>query len=66
MATRPEDTTERLMFDAKDVMRITHCKQNKAYELIRKMNLELEQQGFYTIRGRTPAQYCMQRLGLKL
>lgn len=65
MPTMPEETTERKMFDAADVMRVTRCKQNKAYELIRNLNQELQQQGFYTIRGRVPAQYCMRRLGLE-
>lgn len=66
MPTRPEDTTERQMYDANDVMKLTHCKQNKAYELIRNLNKELSSQGFYTIRGRIPARYVVKRLGLNL
>lgn len=66
MPTYADDLTERRMFDATDIMRLAQCKPNKAYEIIRNLNKELKSQGYFIIRGRTPAGYAIQRLGLKL
>lgn len=48
----------------KDVMNVLGVKQSRAYTLIKKLNSELEQQGYVTINGRIPYDYLQQRLNL--
>lgn len=40
-----------------DVMKMMEVKERKAYDIIRKFNNELEQQGKETIAGRIPKSY---------
>jgi hypothetical protein len=48
----------------KDVMNVLGVKQSRAYTLIKKLNNELQQQGYVTINGRIPYEYLQQRLNL--
>ncbi|WP_282705396.1 hypothetical protein [Faecalicoccus pleomorphus] len=36
----------------------------KAYELMRSMNGELKKKGYYTVAGRVPRKYFMERCGV--
>ena len=46
---------------AKDVAELYGCSLSKAYEIIRKLNGELEKSGYLVFPGRVPTRYLMER-----
>lgn len=48
-----------------DVMQITGFKRTKAYTVIKDLNAELREKGFYTFDGRIPRKYFEERTGLR-
>lgn len=48
-----------------DVMKLLHIKRSLAYQIIRKLNKELDKDGYYIIRGRVPRKYIIKRFGLE-
>lgn len=50
---------------AEEVAAICKTKIGKAYQIIRQLNEELEQQGYITLRGRISKNYLIERLGIK-
>ena len=51
-------------FDCNDVCQILECKKAHAYEVIKKLNTELEEKGYLTERGKVPSQYFLERFNL--
>lgn len=49
------------MLKAADVAEILQIGPSKAYEVIRKLNSELDEAGFYTVRGRVSEAYFYRR-----
>ena len=49
---------------AEDVMELLDIRRSKAYSIIRKLNVELETNGFMTIPGRVPKKYLLERFKL--
>ena len=49
-------------YNAKDLIKLTGCGRNKAYEVIKQLNRELEAQGYIVFSGRVPKIYADQRL----
>lgn len=47
---------------AQDVMEMLDVSLFYAYKLIRRLNAELESEGFVTIKGRVSTQYFMERI----
>ena len=47
---------------AHDVMEMLDVSLSYAYKLIRRLNAELEAEGFVTIKGRVSTQYFMERI----
>lgn len=47
-----------------EVMSILKVSKGKAYELMRSMNGELKKKGYYTVAGRVPRKYFMERCGV--
>ena len=47
-----------------EVMDILQCKSTRAYAIIRNLNKELKEQGYYTMAGRAPRSYFEKRMGL--
>jgi len=47
-----------------DVMELLECSESLAYEIIRKLNAELEAQGYITVRGKVPKTYLEKKLCL--
>lgn len=47
---------------AKDVMEIMECSRSVAYSIIKKLNEELEGNGFITIHGKINAKYFNERI----
>lgn len=47
---------------AQDVMEMLDVSLSYAYKLIRRLNAELESEGFVTIKGRVSTQYFMERI----
>lgn len=52
-----------VFLDAKAVMELAACSQSKAYQIIRRLNRELEAKGFLTLHGRINRQYFLERFG---
>lgn len=48
-------------YTAEDLARILNRSENYCYKLIRKLNKELEEQGYITIRARVPKRYFERR-----
>ena len=48
-----------------DITELTGKKTSWAYSIIRKLNEELERDGYIIARGRIPAQYFYERMGLE-
>ena len=46
-------------------MKLLHIKRSLAYQIIRKLNKELDKDGYYIIRGRVPRKYIIKRFGLE-
>lgn len=53
---------EQSVLYVEDLMHILGIKQSKAYQLLRKLNAELEARGYITIAGRVSEQYFYERL----
>lgn len=47
----------RYMMDVNDVMNELEVKKSKAYSIIRKLNRELEDEGYRSVRGKIPRAY---------
>jgi hypothetical protein len=56
---------ERKILNYKDVMELLKCKKSKAYEIIKVLNIELNNQGFLTINGKIPINYLLNRLNIQ-
>ena len=52
---------EKIFLDAKDVMEILSISDGKAYEVIRILNRELNEQGYMTISGKINTNYFMKK-----
>ena len=50
------------MLKAADVAKILQIGESKAYTIIREMNQELKEAGYYTVRGRISAAYFEKRI----
>lgn len=58
---------ENLFISAEDIAKITGMSVAYAYKLVKQLNKELEDKGFFTIRGRVSKQYFEERFyGVKL
>lgn len=51
-----------LYIGAQELMKLLPIKKTKAYELIRKANKELKEQGYLTIEGKVPRAYLFSRM----
>ena len=49
------------MLTVKDVQNILQVSQAKAYEIIRSLNVELREKGFYVLQGKINKDYFEQR-----
>lgn len=47
---------------AAEVAEVLGISSTKGYEIIRKLNKELEEQGYITVRGKVPKKYFSQRI----
>lgn len=52
---------DNLFMSAEDVAKITGMSEQYAYKLIKQLNRELEQKGYFTIRGRISKLYFEER-----
>lgn len=52
---------DNLFMSAEDIAKITGMSEQYAYKLIKQLNRELEQKGYFTIRGRISKQYFEER-----
>lgn len=55
-----EDTT---FYRPKDIAKLMKCSESKAYQIIAKLNQELEANGFLTVKGRVSRDYLKKRFG---
>ena len=53
---------EKRFLSATDVAEVMECSKSKSYEIIRKLNSELEEKGFVTLHGRINAKYFYERI----
>lgn len=54
-----------MLLDVNQVMTILNCKQAKAYNVIRSLNKELKEKGFYIIQGKIEEKYLKERFNIK-
>ncbi len=47
---------------ARDIQGIIGCSESFSYTLIKKLNAELEEQGYITLRGKVPRKYLETRI----
>ena len=47
-----------------EVKELLNVKDGKAYQIMKRLNKELEDQGFITIQGRVPLDYLKERFNL--
>ena len=52
----------KIFYTVKDVMDICGLGRNKAYDVIRKLNAELSEQGFITVKGKVNRAYFDSKL----
>lgn len=52
------------VLNVNDVCEILDRKPTYCYKVIRELNKELKDQGYYTNEGKVPAKYFYQRMGL--
>ncbi len=52
-------------YEAKDVQQLLQVGETSAYRVIQRLNRELEQKGYLTVRAKVPAQYLQQRYGIE-
>lgn len=57
-----ERADDRRLITAEEVANILACSNSKAYEIIRDLNNELKEQGFYVLRGKVSEQYLYERI----
>lgn len=53
------------ILNCKDVMNLLKCKRSKAYEIIKILNIELQDKGYLTINGKVPSSYLFNRLNIE-
>ncbi len=53
---------KKLFLNAKDIIDLTGMSEAYAYKLIKKLNTELEQKGYITIRGKVSRDYFEERI----
>ena len=51
-------------YKVQDVMALLECSESFAYKIMRKLNAELEAQGYITVRGKVPKTYLEKKLCL--
>lgn len=51
----------KIYYSAKDISQMLDVSVSKAYELIKKMNQELEQEGYLVLSGKVPTAYFNKR-----
>lgn len=51
-------------YTAHDISELVGVGRTKAYEVIAKLNEELEAKGFFTFRGKVPRKYADERLNI--
>ncbi len=47
-----------------EVKELLNVKEGKAYQIMKRLNKELEEKGFITIQGRVPIDYLKERFNL--
>ena len=52
------------LIEVEDVQHLLKIPQSTAYKIIRELNAELKQQGYYTIRGKIEETYLLKRFGI--
>lgn len=53
---------EKRFLTAADVAEVMECSKSRAYEIIKKLNAELEEKHYITIHGRINAKYFYERI----
>lgn len=51
-------------YTAAQISSLVGCGRSKAYEVIAKLNTELEAKGFITFRGKVPRKYAQERMNI--
>lgn len=51
----------KIYYSAKDIATMLDVSASKAYEIIRQLNLELEDEGYLVLRGKVPVAYFNKR-----
>ena len=51
-------------YTVKEVMSCLKCSNTKAYQIMKRLNTELEGKGYMTLRGRVPRKYFEERFNL--
>lgn len=59
------DDVESPYFTQQEVCQLLGISRTSAYKLIKKLNEELEQKKYITIRGKIPKEYLYKRLNIK-
>jgi len=54
--------TEKRFMTVNDVMEYTGVSQSEAYKIMRELNAELKDQGFYVVRGKLDQTYFLKRM----
>ena len=62
MSVRKELTGKAVVLGAKEVAEALGCSNNKAYEVIKTLNKELEAKGFITFTGKVSEKYFLERV----
>lgn len=55
-------TSEIKFFDVNDVGKMLGVGKSKAYQVIRKLNKELERNGYLIVAGKIPKKYFLERI----
>lgn len=53
---------EKIFFNANDICKILGVSKSKAYQIIRRLNGELEASGYIIIAGKCPQKYFAERI----
>ncbi len=65
-ARKEEQTRQKQVLNVRDVMAALEVSESKAYGIIKKLNQELEAQGYITVRGKISRVYFEEKLyGIK-
>lgn len=51
-----------MLYNAQEVAQILGVSESSAYKIIQKLNMELKEKGFITIRGKVPKKYLEERI----